>query len=257
MVIVIDDLGASMPTARRLAALPFPVTFSVLPYNSRARDVAGLARKKNLELLLHLPCEPEGYPHKANSGPGTLRVNMSSQELEQTLAANLARLPEVDGANNHMGSKLTQSKKAMRIVLAHLKGRGKFFLDSVTTPKSCVPEVSKALGMRYYRRHIFLDNTPQEHAILLQLKKAETLARKKGLTVVIGHPYPAAVRPGNWRPNTRIPAYTFASCRISDSDSCQHNKSGPKAAFSIKQNGEVRLEAFSAMSRARSATRQE
>jgi polysaccharide deacetylase 2 family uncharacterized protein YibQ len=193
MVIVIDDLGASMPTARRLAALPFPVTFSVLPYNSRARDVAGLARKKNLELLLHLPCEPEGYPHKANSGPGTLRVNMSSQELEQTLAANLARLPEVDGANNHMGSKLTQSKKAMRIVLAHLKGRGKFFLDSVTTPKSCVPEVSKALGMRYYRRHIFLDNTPQEHAILLQLKKAETLARKKGLTVVIGHPYPATL----------------------------------------------------------------
>lgn len=193
MVVVIDDLGESIPVARRLAALPFPVTFSVLPYNSRAREVAGLARKKGLELLLHLPCEPEGYPHKANSGPGTLRVNMSAQELEQTLAANLARLPEVDGVNNHMGSRLTQSKKAMRVVLAHLKGRGKFFLDSVTTPKTCVPEVATTLGIRHYRRHVFLDNTPQEHAILLQLKKAETLAKKNGRAVVIGHPYPATL----------------------------------------------------------------
>jgi polysaccharide deacetylase 2 family uncharacterized protein YibQ len=193
LVIIIDDLGESMAVAKRLAALPFAVSFSVLPHNTKARQVANLARQENLELLLHLPCEPEGYPKSANSGPGTLRVNMTPADLEQTLADNLARLPDVDGVNNHMGSRLTQDKKAMTIVLAHLQGQGKFFVDSLTTPKSCVRDVSNTLGMRYYRRHIFLDNTAKEHAILLQLKKAESLAKRTGLAVAIGHPYPATL----------------------------------------------------------------
>jgi hypothetical protein len=193
MVIVIDDLGESMAAAKRLANLPFPVGFSVLPHNTKARQVADLARQKNRELLLHLPCEPEGYPKSANSGPGTLRVNMSPAMLERTLVDNLARLPEVDGVNNHMGSRLTQDRAAMTVVLGHLRGRGKFFLDSLTTPKSCVREVSKSVGMRYYRRHIFLDNTAKEHAILLQLRKAESLAKRTGLAVAIGHPYPATL----------------------------------------------------------------
>lgn len=214
LVIVIDDLGESTAVARRLAGLPFPVTFSVLPYNTKAREVADMARQKNLELLLHLPCEPEGYPLKADSGPGTLRADMSPEELERTLAANLARLPEVDGVNNHMGSRLTQNRKAMHIILAHLKGRGKFFLDSVTTPKTCVASVSAALGMRQYRRHIFLDNTPKEHAILLQLKKAETLARKNGMAVVIGHPYPSTLAAlESW---ARTRSSEIIVCRLQD-----------------------------------------
>ncbi len=193
LVIIIDDLGESMTVAKRLAALPFAISFSVLPHNTKARQVADLARQENLELLLHLPCEPEGYPKSANSGPGTLRVNMTPAVLEQTLVDNLARLPDVDGVNNHMGSRLTQDKKAMTVVLGHLQGQGKFFVDSLTTPKSCVRDVSKTLGMRYYRRHIFLDNTAKEHAILLQLKKAESLAKRTGLAVAIGHPYPATL----------------------------------------------------------------
>jgi uncharacterized protein len=214
LVIIIDDMGESMTVANRLAALPFPVSFSVLPYNTKARQVAELARQKNLELLLHLPSEPEGYPASANSGPGTLRVNMSPAVLEQTLAENLARLPDVDGVNNHMGSRLTQDKTAMTVILGHLHGRGKFFLDSLTTPKSCVREVSRSVGMRYYRRHIFLDNTAKEHAILLQLKKAESLARRTGLAVAIGHPYPATLSAlESWAKNRDM---SVVICKIQD-----------------------------------------
>lgn len=214
LVIVIDDLGESVNVAKRLADLPFPVSFSVLPHNTKAREVAALARKKNRELLLHLPCEPEGYPKTANSGPGTLRVKMSDAQLEQTLVDNLSRLPEVDGVNNHMGSRLTQDKKAMTVVLAHLQGRGKFFLDSLTTPKSCVREISKSLGMKYYRRHIFMDNTAKEHAILLQLKKAESLAKRTGVAVVIGHPYPATLSAlESWAKTRDV---SISICKIQD-----------------------------------------
>jgi polysaccharide deacetylase 2 family uncharacterized protein YibQ len=214
LVIVIDDLGESMAVAKRLADLPFKVSFSVLPHNTKARQVAELARREGLELLLHLPSEPDGYPKTANSGPGTLRVDMTAAQLEQALVDNLARLPDVDGVNNHMGSKLTRDRKAMRIVLAHLHGNGKFFLDSLTTPKSCVKEVSKALGMRYYRRHIFLDNTATEHSILLQLRKAESLARRTGVAVAIGHPYPATLSALESWAKTRD--MRIVVCRIQD-----------------------------------------
>ena len=214
LVIVIDDLGESMATARRLADLPFKVTFSVLPHNTKARQVAELARHKGLELLLHLPSEPDGYPKTANSGPGTLRVNMSDAALERALADNLARLPEVDGVNNHMGSRLTRDARAMTVVLAHLKGRGKFFLDSLTTSQSSVQQVCSKLGMRYYRRHIFLDNSATEHAILLQLKKAESLAKRTGTAVAIGHPYPQTISALESWARTRDMSVTI--CTIQD-----------------------------------------
>lgn len=193
LVIVIDDLGESLAVARRLVVLPFPVTLSVLPYNTHARAVGLLAREKNLELLLHLPCEPHGYPTVANSGPGTLRADMTEAQLLQTLDENLAQLPDVDGVNNHMGSRLTEDPRAMTVILRQIRGRGKFFLDSLTTPNSSVREICSRLGLPYYRRQIFLDNTPTERAVLLQLKKAESLAKRTGLAVVIGHPYPATL----------------------------------------------------------------
>jgi polysaccharide deacetylase 2 family uncharacterized protein YibQ len=113
-----------------------------------------------------------------------------------------------------MGSRLTQNAKAMNVVLAHLKGRGKFFLDSLTTPKSCVRQVSKNLGMRYYRRHIFLDNSATEHAILLQLRKAEALAKRTGVAVAIGHPYPETLSALEAWARTRDMDVTI--CKIQD-----------------------------------------
>ena len=214
LVIIIDDLGESMTTARRLADLPFKVTFSVLPHNTRARQVAQLARREGLELLMHLPCEPEGYPEKADSGPGTLRANMSEAQLERLLVDNLSRLPEVDGVNNHMGSRLTKDARAMAVILGHLKGQKKFFVDSLTTSRSSVRQVCRNLGMRYYRRHVFLDNSATEHAIMLQLKKAESLARRTGVAVAIGHPYPETLSALESWAKTRD--MTISICTIED-----------------------------------------
>lgn len=108
-----------------------------------------------------------------------------------------------------MGSKLTQDKSHAHRACSHLKDAANSSWTARTTPKSCVATVSTGLGMRYYRRHIFLDNTAKEQAILLQLKKAESLARKNGVAVAIGHPLSGHIgrprrlghetRPGNHR----------------------------------------------------------
>ena len=64
------------------------------------------------------------------------------------------------------------------------------FIDSRTTTKSVVKEVTEEFGMPYIARNIFLDNTKDFNYIQNQLKKAIIIAKKTGSAIAIGHPYP-------------------------------------------------------------------
>jgi uncharacterized protein len=194
LVIVIDDLGESVHQARSLALLPFPVTFSVLPHNTRTAEVVELARAHGKDLLLHLPMEPTGYPYTANPGPGALFVGMPDADLIAVLEADLKRVPGAIGVNNHMGSRFTEDGAGMRTILTELKRRNLFFLDSMTSPRSLAPALSRELQVGLLRRDIFLDNVQDVELIVYQLQKAEKLAMTKGYAVAIGHPYPETIK---------------------------------------------------------------
>jgi hypothetical protein len=89
-----------------------------------------------------------------------------------------------------MGSRFTRDRQGMDAAMRALGERRLFFLDSVTTAKSCGGEMTGKYKVPYLRRDIFLDNVRDEQAILFQLRKAQTVARKKGTCIAIGHPYP-------------------------------------------------------------------
>jgi uncharacterized protein len=194
LVIVIDDLGESIQQARALAKLPFPVVFSVLPHNTRTAETVELARSRGIDVLLHLPMEPTGYPYTANPGPGALFVGMPEADLLDVLEANLRRIPGAIGVNNHMGSRFTEDEAGMRMVLTELKRRNLFFLDSMTSSRSMAPSLTKELQAGFLRRDIFLDNVQDVDLIVHQLRKAEKLAMSKGTAVAIGHPYPETIK---------------------------------------------------------------
>ncbi|WP_461211147.1 divergent polysaccharide deacetylase family protein [Desulfocurvus sp. DL9XJH121] len=189
LAVVIDDLGRSVPFARDLAALPYPVTFSVLPHQAHSREVASVAAEAGREVLLHLPMEPKAWP-KVNPGKGALFTTMSPDDIRRALAADLAEVPGADGANNHMGSRFTQTGPAMAVVMAELGKRKMFFLDSLTAPHSKGVGEARAAGIKVYRRSVFLDNIRDTKAILRQLEKADRQAAASGQAVAIGHPYP-------------------------------------------------------------------
>lgn len=189
MAVVIDDMGRNLHFAKSLAELPYPVTFSVLPHQPHTSEVAELAAQKGRELLLHLPMEPKGYP-KVNPGKGALFTTMTAKEMRAVLAEDLAQVPGARGANNHMGSRFTQTAPAMAVVMETLKDRGMYFLDSLTAPRSQGVPQAHAAGLPVYRRSVFLDNIRDTGAILRQLEKAERLAAGTGQAVAIGHPYP-------------------------------------------------------------------
>ncbi|MDD4952617.1 MAG: divergent polysaccharide deacetylase family protein [Desulfovibrionaceae bacterium] len=189
LAVVIDDLGEDAEFGRCLAALEVPVSFSIWPYASQSEKVADIAAAAGREILVHLPMQPKGYP-QVKPGPGAVFVDMDAREIGRVVDQDLSRIKGAVGANNHMGSLFTENRPAMRAALSAVNARGLFFLDSLTTQRSVAGSVARSLGMRFFRRDVFLDNVRDVQAILYQLRKAERLAKKTGSAIAIGHPHP-------------------------------------------------------------------
>ena len=188
MVVVIDDIGDHPVMAQHLTELPFPVTLAILPNRPRTRSVEAMAVARGVELLLHQPMQPGTYP-RVNPGPGALFTDMEPERVKEILADNLSQVPHLKGINNHMGSAFTSDPAGMDAVMAVLKQKGLFFLDSVTSAVSAAPEAARKHGVPFYRRAVFLDNVRNVRTILGQLKTAERNALKNGRAIAIGHPY--------------------------------------------------------------------
>ncbi len=193
LAIVIDDLGQSAAYASDLARLGFPVGFAIWPLASQSERVAAIAARTGNDVLLHQPMEPRGYPED-DPGRGALFTSMDEAAIRKVLIENLAHFPEAVGVNNHMGSRFTEDRQAMRAVFGELRARGLFYLDSVTTAASVGHAEAARLGIPALRRDVFLDNVADADAILMQLRKAERLAIRNGQAVAIGHPYPETLQ---------------------------------------------------------------
>jgi polysaccharide deacetylase 2 family uncharacterized protein YibQ len=193
LAIIIDDIGYQYGPAKKLINLGLPLTLSILPHSPYGRKIARLARKRGLEIMLHLPMEPRGYP-KLKPGPGALLVSMSPEELRQTTLDNLASVPEAKGANNHMGSRFTEDSEALRPVLQVLAEKNMFFIDSITSTKSRAYALARDMGLVAARRTIFLDHDHSLSAVRRQLQRILSLAKRGSQVVAIGHPHQATIQ---------------------------------------------------------------
>ncbi|MFQ5346396.1 MAG: divergent polysaccharide deacetylase family protein [Rhodothalassiaceae bacterium] len=202
VVIVIDDLGLDRVAVRRLAAIPGPLTLSFLPYAPALAEQTAVARAAGHELLVHLPMEPKGVA--SDPGPMVLASALSAAEFDRRLEWNLDRFPGFVGVNNHMGSRLTENRAAMRRVMQVLRQRGLLFLDSRTTPRTVAEAEAAAAGVPHAARQIFLDNEQDARAVRTQLAKLERMARRRGLAIAIGHPHRETIDAlGEWIPAVR------------------------------------------------------
>lgn len=190
LTIVIDDLGGSLDQAKDLLDLGLPVTFSIMPNLPHTKEVDAMAAKAGMEVILHQPMDAHG---SAPQAAGTLRSGMTVPETAAILAAHLAQVPHAVGVSNHTGSKATEDAVLMAAVMADLKGRGLFFLDSLTSAKSVAGKEAAKAQIPTLSRTVFLDNERGQQPTLLMLAQAEKEARAKGRAVAIGHPYPETI----------------------------------------------------------------
>lgn len=190
IAIVIDDLGNNRTRFRHVAALPSGLTLSFLTYALAIDELAEEARAAGHEVMLHVPMEPQG---RSPAVPGLLTSELPVAELDRRIQGALSRLPLAAGINNHMGSRFTEDREKMRRVLAAVRVKGLYFLDSKTSPKSAGLSVARELGVPSIARDVFLDHEIDARAIRRQLKQLERVARERGYAVAIGHPHAATI----------------------------------------------------------------
>jgi polysaccharide deacetylase 2 family uncharacterized protein YibQ len=190
--IIIDDLGENLAVARQLLALPYSLTFSVLPHLRDSLETAEEARRAGREVMLHLPMEPEAGSH-ASPGEGEIRVGMTSFEVEHILQSDLASVPQAVGVNNHMGSRATADPRLMTAVMRSLAGHHLYFVDSRTTAATVALEAARQQGLPAFYRSVFLDDTETVPYTLGQLRQFRRVLEEQGAALAIGHPYPTTI----------------------------------------------------------------
>jgi len=188
LVIVIDDIGHQRASAEAALALPGRLTLALLPFTPFSKEVAVKASDFGKEVILHSPMSAIS-PSK-DAGFGALTSGQDEKYFLQTFNSQLNFLPGVRGVSNHMGSALTSQKIPMQWLMEQLKLRNLYFLDSRTTKLSKAARVAEANGVPYLERKFFLDNVVNQQSIIRKIEEAVNYARKEGLAVAIGHPYP-------------------------------------------------------------------
>ena len=211
--LIIDDMGLDSAATRKVLNLPGPLTTSFLPYAPNVKTLVREAQEVGADIMLHLPMEPVG---SADPGPHALKANMTGAAFVKALEWNLAQFDGYIGVNNHMGSKLTSNVAAMKTVLAYIKSKDLFFLDSLTTGKSVVRLTALDAGLDVFERDIFIDaQSGSVEAVRDQLLLAERIAAETGFAIAIGHPRKETIEAlGPWLASA--PARGFKIAPISD-----------------------------------------
>ncbi len=183
--IIIDDAGFNLDLVRRLAGLGRPLTLAVLPSGPVTRESAETAHAAGLEVMLHLPLEPNGQ--SARPGAGTIMAGMSGEDIRRRVKEALGRVPWAKGVNNHTGSLATEDPALMMTIIEVLKERGLYFVDSRTSAKSVAYDAARALGVPAATRRVFLDQPVENRPIKAALEELFRTARRAGSAVGIGH----------------------------------------------------------------------
>ncbi len=186
VAIIIDDMGYDFATDEALINIEAPLSFAFLPFAPNTKRLAATAKKRGHDILVHLPLE--AMDRSMNPGPGTLRLDMDFDTVLRILRRDLDAVPGATGVNNHMGSKFTTDRKAMEWVLAEVKRRNMFFIDSRTTKDTIALETARAMGIPSAARTVFLDHTLNVSSINRELSRLVQLAQKRGKAIAIGHP---------------------------------------------------------------------
>ncbi len=199
IAIVIDDMGINKKRTAEINAIKAPITASFLTYGTQLAEQVQTSKDSGHEIILHIPMEPYSA---ANTAPDQLLVKMSNEQIADRFEKMLQKIDGLKGGNNHMGSRFTENREKLAVVMKILKEKNMFFLDSKTSVKAIGCEVAAKYDVDCANRDVFLDNENNFEYITGQLKRTERIAQNKGYAIAIGHPKSETVKAlQNWLKN--------------------------------------------------------
>jgi uncharacterized protein len=193
LALIIDDGGYNVEKLKGLMGFGKPMTFAILPNVPHSRDAALLAHREGMEIMLHLPMEPQ-ESERYSLEKDTVLTGMDKAEIQAILHKDLTQIPHVRGVNNHMGSKATGDLRIMKALMEVLKKEGLYFVDSHTSTHSMGPQAARQSGVAFASNDRFLDPEKDLEAIKKAIRLAIRKAKQEGKAVAIGHPHPLTVR---------------------------------------------------------------
>ena len=186
LAIVVDDLGYDPVRDAEWLDFPERITVSVLPYGPSSKSIAASARTRGFGVILHVPMESEGGVADRTE-PFLLRRGMAPEEIADRFARMAADVPQANGASNHMGSAFTSDLAAMTSFAQALKGKGFFFVDSVTSAGTVASMTMEVAGVPATRRDVFLDDDGRPEEMRRQWAAAVAMAKERGEAVLLCH----------------------------------------------------------------------
>ena len=186
IAVVFDDLGVNRRQAQRVIELPGPLTMSLMSYAQDLPDLARQAREAGHELMLHIPMEP--HDQGEEPGPNALLTSNDDAELRRRIDWAMDQFSGYVGVNNHMGSRFTEDRRGMSIVMQAVATRGLLFLDSRTSGKSVGYKTALDHGIPAAARQVFLDHDLGQDSIRASLAELEEIATRRGYAIAIAHP---------------------------------------------------------------------
>jgi polysaccharide deacetylase 2 family uncharacterized protein YibQ len=191
VVLIIDDMGVDHKHSAQVLNLPSSLTLSWLPYAENLKSQIHKAEAKGFETMIHIPME--AMHAKVSLGPDGLYQNMDDAAFQVALEKNIGAFDHYKGANNHMGSRLTQNRALMDKVMNRLKKDSVYFIDSKTTGSSVAGQAAQAAGLPTLSRDVFLDHEASPEFVAKALNETLKIAKRRGYAIAIGHPKPATI----------------------------------------------------------------
>ena len=189
---VLDDWGYSLNNIDELFQIDRPVTLAVLPHLRYSKEISDRVIKygRGYDIILHLPLESKSGK---TSERDTIRRNMEKNQVLSILRADIESVPGIIGVSNHQGSRATENREIMKIILEELKKKDLFFLDSRTTPVSVCGNISRKIRLKYAERSVFLDLGQKKEEkqyrayVKKQIRELINIAKTRGSAIAIGH----------------------------------------------------------------------
>ena len=186
LAIVVDGFGYDPVRDAEWLDFPERITVSVLPFGPSSKSFAASARTRGFGVILHVPMESEGGVADRTE-PFLLLRGMTQEEIADRFARMAADVPQANGASNHMGSAFTSDLGAMPYFAQALKGKGFFFVDSVTSAGTVALTAMEKAGVPAVRRDVFLDAAGRPEEMRRRWAAVIALAKERGVAILQCH----------------------------------------------------------------------
>lgn len=194
VAVILSGLGlSSAATEAAIQGLPSEVTLAFQPFADNIQQWIRLARAAGHEVLLNLPMEPVDFPAN-DPGPRALFVTLSPDENEERLRWALSRVTGYVGVVNHMGSRFTTSREAMKPILAEIKARGLLYVDARSSARSIATVMASQMQIPRAINDRFLDSREVSRVTIdARLTELERIAKDAGVSIAIGQAFPVTI----------------------------------------------------------------